>query len=273
VSAPGRRRLTVAYDGAPFAGWQIQPDRPTVQGELERALSVVARRAVRVRGAGRTDAGVHALGQVAHFDDPVGHDAARWQRALDGLLPPAIRARGIRRVPADFDATRDARARTYVYQLHLAPGVGSVAAARRRLPPHRRGTFDAVPASLDVARMRAAAARLLGRHDFRALSRAMEPGRPTVRTLRAVRVLRVPRGLRVVVTGDGFLYGMVRILAALLVEVGRGRHTPDDVDRLLASGDRARAPAGLPAHGLFLWRVGYAPVRGGDADLRRPDRW
>lgn len=258
MSAPGRRRLTVAYDGAPFFGWQAQPDRPTVQGELERALAVVLQRPVPVRGAGRTDTGVHALGQVAHFDDPVGHEPARWERSLNGLLPAAIRVRDVLVAAPSFHATHDARARTYVYQLHLADGAVGRRAARLRLPPHRRATFDAVPAAIDISRMRAAAARLVGRHDFVALSRAMDPERTTVRTLLAVRVLAIPRGLRVVVTGDGFLYGMVRILTALLVEVGLGRRDPQDVDRLLASRDRSLAPGSLPPHGLFLWRVTYA---------------
>jgi tRNA pseudouridine38-40 synthase len=254
-----RRALVLAYDGAAYAGWQVQPDQPTVQGVLEAALGVLVRQPVRVHGSGRTDAGVHALGQVAHFDDPLGLPPERLAAALNSLLPPDIRVRQAMAVAPGFHALHGAVAKTYLYQLHLAPATGGSRAALAAVPPHRRLTFHAVRGDLDLVAMRRAAQLLRGRHDFTALSKAMDEGRGTVKTLRSLRVLRVPHGLRVFATADGFLYGMVRLLAGLLVEVGRGRRDPERVPELLAAADRSRAPALLPPHGLFLWKVRYAP--------------
>jgi tRNA pseudouridine38-40 synthase len=253
---PRRRALRLAYDGTRYAGWQVQPGLPTVQGELETALARLCGAPVRVTGSGRTDAGVHALGQVAHFDDPRGLPLGRLLAGLQAWLPDDIRVLGAADVAPDFHARHHARDKTYVYQLHL-PGGRSQPAGRRSLPPHRRLTFHAAGQALDVSAMRRAAAQLVGTRDFGALSKRMDDDRTTVRTLHAVRVLRVPHGLRLFATADGFLYGMVRLLAGLLLEVGRGRRAPDDVPALLASRDRSRAPPSLPAHGLCLWRVRY----------------
>jgi len=262
----GRRRaLLLAYDGEAYAGWQLQPGLPTVQGALEAALEQLVRQPVRIFGSGRTDAGVHALGQVAHFDDPRGLPPERLAAALNGRLPPDIRVRLAVPVAPDFHALHSATGKTYVYQLHLSPPAGGSRAALAALPPHRRRTFHAVRADIDVQAMRAAARLLCGRHDFTALSKAMAEGRGTVKTLRAVRVLHVPRGLRIVATADGFLYGMVRMIAGLLVEVGRGRRASGQVRELLASRDRSLGPPLLPAHGLFLWRVRYPAGTGPDA--------
>ncbi len=271
MGASQRRRLTLAYDGGAYAGWQVQPGQPTVQGEVERALQRILGAPVRVNGSGRTDAGVHALGQVAHFDDPRGLPLPRLLAALNALLPPDVRARDLALVDPGFHALHSARGKTYFYQLHLVPRAAGRRAALAALPPLRRRTFHAVPGGLDVVAMRRAAALLVGTRDFTALSKAMAPGRTTVKTVRSVRVLRVPDGLRLFATADGFLYGMMRLLAGLLVEVGRGRLAAAAVPELLAAADRSRAPPLLPAHGLFLWRVQYAT---GDAprDGAAPDR-
>ena len=260
TGAPGdgsrRRALRLAYDGTRFAGWQVQPGLPTVQGELEAALARLCGAPVRVTGSGRTDAGVHALGQMAHFDDLRGLPLGRLVAGLQAWLPEDVRVLGAAEVAPDFHARHHARDKTYVYQLHLPEGRQPLA-GRRDVPPHRRLTFHAAGQALDVPAMRRAAARLVGTHDFAALSKRMDDDRTTVRTLRAVRVLRVPHGLRLFATADGFLYGMVRLLAGLLLDVGRGRRAPDDVRALLASRDRSRAAPSLPAHALFLWRVRY----------------
>jgi tRNA pseudouridine38-40 synthase len=249
--------MTVAYDGAGYSGWQVQPDRPTVQGELEAALARLCRAPVRLTGAGRTDAGVHALGQVAHFDDPFDGDPERLRRRLNSLLPPQVRVLALDRARPGFHALRDARDKTYVYQLHLSADRTGARAAAAEMPPHRRLTFHAVRGDLDREAMRRAAALLVGRRDFTAVSKTMEAGRGTVKTLSALRVLSIPRGLRIVATADGFLYGMVRMLSGLLVEVGRGRLAVDGVPALIRGADRSRAPPSLPAHALFLWRVRY----------------
>ena len=257
AAGPSRRRaLRLAYDGTRYSGWQVQPGQLTVQGELEAALSRLCDAPIRVAGAGRTDAGVHAVGQVAHFDDPRGVPVERLARALNTLLPEDVRVLGAAAVPADFHARHEARDKTYVYQLHL-PGGPRQPPGRAELPPHRRLTWHAVGAQLDVAAMRAAAAALVGRRDFLALSRRMDDGRTTERTLHALRVLRAARGLRVVATADGFLYGMMRLMSGLLVDVGRGRRAARDVPALLAAADRTRSPPSLPPQGLCLLRVRY----------------
>jgi tRNA pseudouridine38-40 synthase len=252
-----RRRITVAYDGGAYSGWQLQADAPTVQGRLEQALQQLLQSPVRVTGSGRTDAGVHALGQVAHFDDPSGTPLERLQGGINGLLPPDIRVRELRPVDPEFHAIYSARDKTYVYQFHL-PGPGGGPRQRgAALSPMRRRTFHVVRSPLDVEAMRAAAAHLIGRHDFLTFSKAMAEGRPTVRRLDALRVLHVPHGLRIVATGEGFLYGMVRLLSGLLLDVGRGRVGPEQVPELLTALDRSLASPSLPAHGLILWRVRY----------------
>lgn len=250
--------LVLAYDGTDFAGWQVQRDDRTVQGVVEGALAELLHRPVRVHGSGRTDAGVHALGQVCHFDDAPDWPERRIVGALHGRLPPDVRVRGVARVPDDFHARHSARRKTYLYQLHLADVPGGARDVQAALPPHRRRTFHPVSSRVDVDAMRAAAAHLRGRHDFTTFSKSMPAERGTVRTVHAVRVLRVPHGLRVFVTGEGFLYGMVRLLAGLLVEVGLGRVAAASVPERLAARDRRLACHALPPQGLFLWRVDYA---------------
>ena len=252
-----RRRMTVSYDGTDFSGWQVQPGRRTVQGCLEEALSDTLGLEVRVMGAGRTDAGVHALGQVAHFDGPAGLPPERLLAALNTRLPPDVRVRALADAPPGFHALHSARDKTYVYQLHLVEGRAGGRAAEALLPPLRRRTFHAIGAATDVAAMRAAARLLVGRRDFTALSKVMESGRSPVKTLHALRVLRIPHGLRVVATADGFLYGMMRLLSGLLVQVGAGRRGLEEVAALLAAADRSRGPPSLPARGLLLFRVRY----------------
>jgi tRNA pseudouridine38-40 synthase len=261
MQATRRRRLTVAYDGTDFRGWQVQPGRRTVQGCLEDALARVVGAPVRVVGAGRTDAGVHALAQVAHFDDPGSLAPERLMAALNARLPPDVRVRDVREADPGFHALGSARDETYVYQLHLVARGAGPGHPSTGLPPLRRRTFHAIAADADVAAMRSAARLLCGRHDFTALSKAMPPGRNPVKTVTALRVLRIPHGLRLVATADGFLYGMMRLLSGLLVQVGAGRRRPEDVLGLLAAADRSRAPPSLPAHGLLLLRVRYGTGR------------
>lgn len=271
MTTAGRLALLIAYDGEEFHGWQVQPDAVTVQGTLERALSGLLDREVQVKGAGRTDAGVHALGQVAHLPEPEGWPVERLRAALNARLPPAIRVLAARRVPAGFHALHSAVAKTYLYQLHRSTEAGGERAIVRSVPPHRRRVFHAVRGEIDLGAMRRGAALLRGRHDFTTLSKAMPPGRGTVKTLEALRILRIPSGLRVIVTGDGFLYGMVRLMVGLLVDVGCGRRSPESIPDLLAARDRSLAPASLPGGALFLWRVHYPleALGGGNSSSRR----
>lgn len=259
----------LSYDGGAYAGWQVQVDTPTVQGALQEALGSVLGEPVRVVGAGRTDAGVHALGQVAHFDDPRGWPAERLVGALNSALPADVRVVGAPEVPAGFHALGDAADKTYAYSLHLSSAAGGRRAVEASVPPLRRRTHLAVRRDLDLSAMRAAAARLVGRRDWTTLSKAMPDGRDTVKTVRAVRLLRGPSSLSVVVTGEGFLYGMVRLLVGLLLDVGAGRRRAGDVEALLEARDRSRAPASLPAHGLCLWMVRYPRAAGDGGRPRR----
>jgi tRNA pseudouridine38-40 synthase len=195
---------------------------------------------------------------VAHFDDPSDGDPGRLLRRLQALLPGDVRVAALAVAPAGFHARHAALEKTYFYQLHLAAGGGGARAVQAAVPPHRRRTIHGVPDTLDLPAMRCAARALEGRRDFAALSKVMDPDRGTVRTLRRVRVLRVPGGLRVFATADGFLYGMARLLAGLLVEVGRGRRVPEEVGPWLDRARRTHGPPSLPAHALFLWQVRYA---------------
>ncbi len=253
----------MAYDGTMFRGWQVQSEGDTVQGELESAFRKIVGVDVRVIGSGRTDAGVHAIGQVAHFDDPKNLPSPRLRAALNAHLPPAIRVQQIHDVAPDFHALAESVHKTYFYQLHLGGRAGEESGGEAPEQPWRQGFFHVVHGDLDVEAMRGAAAQLVGRRDFSALSKVMDDDRGTVRTVISVRVLRVPRGLRIFVTADGFLYGMVRLMSGLLVDVGRGAVAVDAIpDRLATQTSANRSPA-LPSQGLFLWRVCYPNSRSG----------
>ena len=249
ASAPVLRTLRVdlEYDGAAFAGWQRQAQDRTVQGVLEDALARLLGAPTRVVGAGRTDAGVHALAAVASFEtsNPLGADVVL--RALDALLPDDVGVHAVTEVPG-FHALRDARWKWYRYTW--------LRARTRRV--HARRTAWRVEAPLDVGAVRAAAERLRGRHDFACFQSSGSPRRSTVRTLAGVRVVEEGALVRLDLVGDGFLYGMVRAVAGTLVEVGRGVRPAASLDALLASRDRRRAGPAAPAHGLALVRVGYA---------------
>ncbi|MEW6741179.1 MAG: tRNA pseudouridine(38-40) synthase TruA [Planctomycetota bacterium] len=236
------------YDGTAYRGWQRQGGRiPTVQGCLAAVLSRLAGSTVPIAGSGRTDAGVHALGQVASFESGFRPSLGELWNALNALLPPDIRVSHLGLVPPGFHARYSAVAKTYFYQVHLGPF----------LPPQRYRSFLHERGELDLTAMRRAATHLVGRIDCRSFSTACTRRIDTVRQVKSMRILRVPSGVRIFVTADGFLYNMVRGLAAVLLAVGRGKLAPDDVRQLRDAADRRLAPPTPPAHGLFLWRVAY----------------
>ncbi|TMA64872.1 MAG: tRNA pseudouridine(38-40) synthase TruA [Deltaproteobacteria bacterium] len=242
-------RLTVEYEGAAYQGWQVQPGGPTVQEVLERALATALREPVRVRGAGRTDAGVHACGQVAAVRvRHVPPDLERLRRSLNALTPDDVAVRDIAVVDDAFDPRRHARSRVYEYRIWNAP-VPS--------PFWRRHAWH-VPLPLDVAAMEGAVAALAGERDFAAFRGAdAGPQRSTVRrvletALRADRPLLVYR-----VEATGFLKHMVRNIVGTMVEVGRGERPPSSMRDILASRDRTRAGPTAPPHGLLLVAVRY----------------
>jgi tRNA pseudouridine38-40 synthase len=241
-----RVRLDVSYDGTDFAGWAVQPGRRTVQGVLEEALRTVLRLpAVPLTVAGRTDAGVHATGQVAHCDLPAVPDDL--VRRLAGVLPADVRVRAARAAPAAFDARFAALRRRYVYRISDAPGGVE--------PLHRRHVL-AWPRGLDVGAMSDAAHALLGLHDFAAYCRR-RAGATTVRNLQQLAVRRAAAEIAVDVVADAFCHSMVRSLVGALLAVGDGRRPADWPAALLARTERADEVTVAPAHGLTLVEVEY----------------
>jgi tRNA pseudouridine38-40 synthase len=243
-----RWRCTCAYDGGDFSGWQSQPGGKAVQDGIERRLQAIFGRAVRIHGSGRTDAGVHALGQVFHFDAIWPHGAAKLLAALRSGLPPTIQVRSARMVPAGFHARFSARGKVYFYQLHQGGPAD----------PFLHPFCWSIHQPLDVAAMRAAARRLAGRHDFRAFSAFNgAEQRDTTRHLRRLEITGRGSRLRITAEADGFLYRMVRSLVGALVAVGQGKLTPAQVETILRSAHRTHEVQTAPPQGLFLARVLY----------------
>lgn len=257
ASAPGpddaavrNVKLVVQYDGTAYAGFQRQKGQPTIQAELEKALSICCQEPIRVKGAGRTDAGVHARGQVVSFHTRGTIPRERIPFAMVGLLPRDIVVTEAEEVPIDFHARFSAKGKVYSYSFWLA---------RFASPFWRRYTLH-VPWALDRGAMEQAAAVLKGRHDFRAFRGEGGRVRSTVRTVRRCgweELPGVPEVLRLTVEADGFLYHMVRVIAGTLLEVGRGRLPIEQVAAALESGDRTLAGPTLPPTGLCLEQVLY----------------
>jgi len=242
-------KLVVEYEGTAYQGWQLQPGGPTIQQVLERALATVLREPVRVRGAGRTDAGVHACGQVAAVRvSRVPEDLDRLRKSLNALTPEDVAVREIALVDDGFNPRRDARSRIYEYRIWNAPAPS---------PFWRRWAWQ-VPLPLDVDAMDAAARTLEGEHDFAAFRGAdAEPVRSTVRRVLESRV-RIDGPLLIYrVEANAFLKHMVRNVVGTLVEVGRGERTAAAISELLVGRDRTQAGATAPAHGLVLSAVRY----------------
>jgi tRNA pseudouridine38-40 synthase len=245
-----RLRLTIEYDGAGFGGWQIQPNARSIQAELEQALGEVTQEQRRVIGAGRTDAGVHALGQAAHVDVATRMGPVELRKAMNAVLPADVAIRRVQEVPAGFHARRDALWKRYAYRI-LMSGVRS---------PLRRGHVWHLYRTLDVERMREAAGVLLGTHDFSAFRGA--PGGPvpsetTVRSLDRLDLLEIDDELWIVARGRSFLRYMVRNIVGTLVEIGQGRRDAGDMAEILASRERTRAGATAPPWGLCLEHIAY----------------
>lgn len=241
-------KLTIAYDGTGLVGWQRQASGTSVQGLLEDACARLDGRPVSVTGAGRTDAGVHALGQVAHALIEREIEPAAVVRALNASLPPAVRVRAAETAPADFHARFDAASKTYRYRIWND----------ETLDPFERLYAWHVPGPrLDAELVGNAARRFTGRHDFAAFQSAGSDTSSTVRHMLSSEAHIAGPLLTFEITGDGFLRHMVRALAGTLVEIGRQRRPPASVDELLASGTRAQAGPTAPAEGLFLVRVDY----------------
>jgi tRNA pseudouridine38-40 synthase len=247
-----RIAVGVEYDGGAYHGWQSQIGAASIQAEVQRALSAVANHPVDLVCAGRTDAGVHALGQVAHFDSSAERVSSGWILGANTELPADISIRWAAVTPAHFHARFSARSRTYRY-LILNRRTRSALAAGRALVVHR---------SLDVQAMSEAAAMLVGEHDFSAFRAAECQARNPLRDLRELRVTRAGEWLTIEATANAFLQHMVRNIVGLLLAVGRGDANPGRAREQLASRDRASGEATAPAHGLYFWQVQYPPEFG-----------
>jgi tRNA pseudouridine38-40 synthase len=253
-----RRRLAVGieYDGGAYCGWQQQDDAPSVQAALEQALSRVADEPISLICAGRTDAGVHARAQVAHFDTQAVRGARAWLLGANSHLPRDLSLRWTQAVPEDFHARFSALARSYRY-LILNRVTRSALAHGRALVVHQ---------PLDVAAMRAGAAWLIGEHDFSAFRSSECQARSPVRQLRVLRVARSGDWIAIDVTANAFLHHMVRNIVGLLLVIGQRRAAPERAREQLESRTRSTGEATAAAHGLYLWRVDYPAQFGLPAD-------
>ncbi len=244
-----RIHLIVEYDGTNYAGWQRQANAMTVQEKLERAVQKLTGEAVCVSGASRTDAGVHALGQSAHFDTKSRIPADKFSFALNTLLPPDIRVTRSEEVPPEFHARFSTRGKRYRYLIHAAPHAGALT----------RNTHAHVIYPLDVERMRMEALDLVGTHDFAAFAASGSVVKNTVRTIYRAEVIAEGSDICLTIEGSGFLYNMVRIIAGTLIGVGSGKLEPGAFRRAIESGSRLDLGITAPAHGLTLMEVFYDP--------------
>lgn len=242
-------KLTLSYDGSEFSGWQTQPARRTVQETLEAAVARVTGTPTRVNASGRTDSGVHAVGQVVNFHTPTRMTAAALQRALNAILPEDVVIRDAAEAGPSFDANRDALRKLYRYVIHDGPA---------RDPFLRRYACRA-RYRLDELKMRQAAGPLKGRHDFHSFETHWPNRASSVRTITHLAVNRVGDWVWIDVEADGFLYNMVRAIAGTLMDVGRGHRPASDVAGILTAEDRGQAGPTAPPQGLFLMRVTYPP--------------
>lgn len=262
MSEGGPLRMVLAYDGTDYSGWQIQPDRRTVQGLVRGRLTQMAGEPVALHGAGRTDAGVHASGQVAHFHPPRDLPTDAWQKGLNAMLPEDIRILGVEQAPVGFHARKSARDKVYRYQIHQ----GEVC------PPFQVRYCHHEPRPLDVEAMRKGADFLMGEHDFASFQASGSSVKTTVRRVIRLDIQPERSLLEIRVRGTGFLRAMVRNMVGTLLEVGIGARDSGWVGEVLEARDRDAAGPTAPARGLFLVQVHYPPdeeiaaTAGGESD-------
>jgi len=240
-------KLVLEYDGTDFSGWQWQPGRPTLQGALEDAIRRTSGEEIRVTASGRTDAGVHALGQVVNFRTEASLDGRAWSGALNHYLPPQVRVLEASEAPPEFNARHSARGKHYGYIVLNRPAPS----------PLKRNYAWHVPAPLNFGAMREAAMRLVGEHDFSSFRSSDCDAKNPVRELRRLEIELDGFRIFFSLEASAFLRHMVRNIVGTLVEAGRGRFTPDGVGEILAARDRTKAGPTAPPQGLYLVRVEY----------------
>jgi tRNA pseudouridine38-40 synthase len=248
MSATRNIKLVIHYDGTNYHGWASQPETPTVQGTIEEVIERLTGKSIKVNGSSRTDAGVHALGQVANFrvDSPV--PTENFQNALNNLLPRDIAIADVQEMPADFDAISDTVQKRYDYLINTAP----IRPVLARNQWHR-------PGQLDIEKMQQAAQRLIGKKDFKSFASAGDQRESSVRMISLCQVQQERDVIEISVAADGFLYNMVRNIVGTLVEVGRGRWEPEMIDTILEAKDRNTAGPIASASGLCLMEIFYRP--------------
>ena len=240
-----RVMLKVAYDGTNYHGWQVQDGATTIESELNRAIEEITHEKIEVSGASRTDAGVHAMGNLAVFDTEARMPAEKFSYALNTRLPEDIRVVGAEEVPTDFHPRFTDTEKTYMYRICNAEFPD---------PIKRLYTFFSYT-KYDVDKMQQAADHLVGEHDFKSFASVHTQAKTTVREVTGVKVERVENEIQITVRGYGFLYNMVRIIAGTLLEVGAGKYEPEHVREILEASDRSKAGPTAPAHGLTLIEI------------------
>jgi len=243
-----RYKCKIAYDGTNFAGYQIQPNKRTVQGEIEKALAKMHKGTyIKTFASGRTDAGVHARGQVIHFDSPLSIPEEKWGVALNSLLPDDISVVQVNETDKNFHARFSATGKEYRYFVYLS----------QTRDPFKRLYACRYSYPLDFGRMEEAASYLVGIHDFTSFCSAKTEIEDKVRELRKIEMMKDGEDLVFRFVGDGFLYNMVRILVGTLLQTGSGEFQPADMKVILEKRDRSFAGKTAPSQGLFLWEVFY----------------
>jgi tRNA pseudouridine38-40 synthase len=243
-----RYKCIISYDGSEFSGYQVQPKKRTVQSQIEAALAKMHKDVnVKISASGRTDAGVHARGQVIHFDSPLPLTEEKWEIALNSMLPEDISILCVEKADSDFHARFDASGKEYRYFLYQS---------LKRDPFQRNYAFH-YPFPLNIEAMNEACSYLLGTHDFSSFCSARTEVADKVRTIETIEISQEEELLSFRFVGNGFLYNMVRILVGTIVEVGSGKRKPEDIVEILEKKDRRYAGKTAPAQGLYLWKVFY----------------
>lgn len=246
-----RYKSIIAYDGSGFSGYQIQPNGRTVQGEMEAALQKLHKGTnVKVTASGRTDAGVHAMGQVIHFDSTLEIPDDKWPTALNGLLPNDISLQKTEKVPQEFHARFSAAGKEYRYKMYTS--------AYRS--PFKHLYECHFPYVLDLEAIEAAIQPLIGTHDFTSFCSAKTEVKDKVRTIHSIQFNQKNEEMEFIFKGNGFLYNMVRILMGTLLDVGTGKKAASDMKWILAQKNRIYAGKTAPAEGLYLWKVYYSSI-------------
>lgn len=240
-------KITIEYDGKDFNGWQKQPDKLNIQGEIERAIEIITGEKVNLIGSGRTDAGVNALNQVANFKIESKIPIEKIPYALNSQLKRSIRVKSAEEVDDRFNSRYNAKKKTYIYTINNSEQGSAI---YRYMQYH-------YPIKLDEIKMNEAIKYFIGEHDFKAFKASGTSSKSSVRTIYEAEVIRDAEIIKIILTGNGFLYNMVRIIAGTLVEAGEGKIKPEEVKNIIESKDRKKAGKTLPPTGLCLYNVEY----------------